>query len=744
MHKTHAKRRRDIKTKLMAAICMLLVSSIMMVSTTYAWFTLSTAPEVTGINTAVGANGNLEMALQPSVGHDAIAESTSGDGTGSLDTRNVTWGNLVDLSYAVGNQNYYGLDKITLNPSKLNAENGVLGAALLQTPSYGADGRVDGLVKNTVTSLFDTAVGNFPQTAGYGVRAIGNASGMTDRQLDYRNYKSDANTAISQATTLARNSLSNNGASLANIAIKHFLNTDATHTQTEIGYLRAIVDNLLGDGTTTNPGVIGNIENGYRYLIVAYGASATGAAKMNDETYMAFKSAVLGAATLDAAVSELTSRGVELPEGVADPIAKLATTKATVTTAKNELNALTGDAVAWSDLMVPMQKLVNISKLTLLDFPVSEAKEHIADIAANLNNLVLTMPSGGGVYADVADHCGDYFATIDLQVDIGEVMGGGSSGLATVKATMQTDSDVSLGYLNALAIVAADAGSPASAGGQVMPISDFYGYIVDLAFRTNASASNLLLQTTPEGRIYDAANSAEETMGHGSTMTFTSGSVDYTLDQMADLMDAIRVVFFTTNDNTILATAKLDMTEGNYTVSGGDTITANLYLYTTSAGGTTYNTATAEQIAAAKAGTEGAAALYTRAADSDTYTKVDDASTIVDDNSVTYYVEVNTLAGETMITNQADAVITALTQNTATPVSVLVYLDGENVTNADVAIGGYSMTGTLNLQFSSSANLVPMNYTPLMNQGNTQNNGTSNNPAETTTPATTESQAAGG
>ena len=64
------KRRRDIKSKLIAAICMLLVSSIMMVSTTYAWFTLSTAPEVTGINTSVGANGNLEMALLPMSGRN--------------------------------------------------------------------------------------------------------------------------------------------------------------------------------------------------------------------------------------------------------------------------------------------------------------------------------------------------------------------------------------------------------------------------------------------------------------------------------------------------------------------------------------------------------------------------------------------------------------------------------------------------------------------------------------------------
>ena len=98
MHKTHAKRRRDIKNKLMAAICMLLVSSIMMVSTTYAWFTLSTAPEVTGINTAVGANGNLEMALLPKDGELSSITSAAGDGVIAMEQRNITWGNLVDVS----------------------------------------------------------------------------------------------------------------------------------------------------------------------------------------------------------------------------------------------------------------------------------------------------------------------------------------------------------------------------------------------------------------------------------------------------------------------------------------------------------------------------------------------------------------------------------------------------------------------------------------------------------------------
>ena len=67
------------KKKLTAAVAMLLVSAIMVVSSTYAWFTLSTAPEVTGITTTVGANGNLEIALSPENGDAAGITSKVGD-----------------------------------------------------------------------------------------------------------------------------------------------------------------------------------------------------------------------------------------------------------------------------------------------------------------------------------------------------------------------------------------------------------------------------------------------------------------------------------------------------------------------------------------------------------------------------------------------------------------------------------------------------------------------------------------
>ena len=101
----------SIRKKLIAAIAMLLVASFMVASSSYAWFTLSTAPEITGIKTSVGANGNLEMAL-----YNGTEPTTGvGDSLANVLLKNLTWGNLVDLSDSA-----YGLDRITLLPSRLN------------------------------------------------------------------------------------------------------------------------------------------------------------------------------------------------------------------------------------------------------------------------------------------------------------------------------------------------------------------------------------------------------------------------------------------------------------------------------------------------------------------------------------------------------------------------------------------------------------------------------------------------
>ena len=76
----------------------------------------------------------------------------------------------------------------------------------------------------------------------------------------------------------------------------------------------------------------------------------------------------------------------------------------------------------------------------------------------------------------------------------------------------------------------------------------------------------------------------------------------------------------------------------------------------------------------------------------------------------------------------ADNKLTALTQNVAKKVTAIVYLDGDIVDNTMVANAASSMTGSLNLQFSSSATLKPMENTGMRDGGSTG----------TTTPVTYE------
>ena len=765
--KTQARRQRDIKSKLMAAIAMLLVSSIMMVSSTYAWFTLSTAPEVTGITTAVGANGNLEMALLPETGLLTDITSAAGDSVLADDRRNVTWGNLVDLS----NSTFYGMNDIILYPSALNVatweETGddkynpaSLAEALLKTPSYGADGRVAELLANTVTSTYDSTADSFPQNNEYGVRAVGAASGMTDRQLAYRNYRSAASTAMAQAKVYASQSLNTNGASLANIAMAHAVDANATHTQEDVASLKAIVNDLLG--TTEKTGVLQYIEEAYINYIIALGASQKSVeANIDDTKYKAFQSAVTSATDadedgmkIDDVVALLSTHSVTLPEVIGGAIEELIKTRGTVATALEELNNLTGETITWAQISTPLNKLAVTEAMEVNDIPVSDIKDNMSELVSSVTSgggLTVTMSTGGGVYADIADHCGNYNANITIE----NVSYGGIT-LDSMPARMQTNTSVNPVYLEAfgLAVNAAEApvNDTENGAGQVMPISEMYGYIIDLAFRTNAAESNLLLQQNGVDRIYSTNQNGVEqtvgegenkqtdtTMGNGATMSFTSTEASFTEAQVKELMKAIRIIFFDPDTRGVVATAKLDV--ANATTVGTE-VTAKIYIYTISGGSsyvpvsegathkevttTTYEEATAEQKADANI------TLYADNQGTKTVSRTDETYNA---ESV-YYVKVtNTTyepvtAGATDGTHKlvnagaevpsTDNVIMPLNQNVATKLSVLVYLDGNNIENKDVAYsGGTSVTGTMNLQFASSANLVPMEYASLMEQTGT-------------------------
>lgn len=651
MNKKMSKRQRDIKTKLMAAVCMLLVSSIMMVSTTYAWFTLSTAPEVTGIQTAVGANGNLEMALlNPTLqGADkklisdwgnAIESGTddSMDAANQLrSAANITWGNLVDVS----DTNTYGLNHVTLYPAQLNTATvdgkTQVGDRPLSRPVYGADGRISELKADTLTASY--ASGTFSLEDAFGVRAVGTASSMTAREMAHRAAISAAATASTNAKAAASGTLKTNGNVLAGMAITHVGSDTATFTYTQVNTIKTVVLALQSAHS--------NIEAALKWYVVAHNIAPT---TVSDSTYQAIQDEINGDT-----LAEIAADGYKytVPTGFAEAYAALTASQAKVTSALSTLNTALADGEAaeyeWSDFSNALNAIMDYNSMKLNGLAMDKVKEK--DDAGNYKNasviinamgkegLQLQMASGSGVFADIADFCGTYSATI-IFPDGTVVMGVGIGG---VEATMTTNAPKNPTWLtgirtNTSAFV--DSSSVASA----KSITDFYGYIIDLAFRTNAAGSHLMLQQTAIDRIYGEEGKNEDTLGGGANMTFTATN-EFGVPRVQALMGNLRVVFFDSDTREIIAYARL-------------------------------NTATAE----------------------------------VEGNAVTMKLAMCDAAGTWAATQQ----IAELKQNEAKAISVLVYLDGTSVTNADVAAtGSNSMVGTMNLQFASDAELAPMDYADL-------------------------------
>ena len=240
---------------------------------------------------------------------------------------------------------------------------------------------------------------------------------------------------------------------------------------------------------------------------------------------------------------------------------------------------------------------------------------------------------------------------------------------------------------------------PAAAGGGSSAITDYYGYAIDLVVRTNASNSNLMLQTTPTQRIYsDSTN--QETLGSGSKMIFAPGDQSLSSEQMQSLMSAIRIVFTTkeavaegstdTRDK-IVAIAGLDVSEAVSTADGGYEVSVKLLDYDWTVSYATDNTVSGIALDI----------------DEENKFKANDAT------------KANAFAQKLM----------ALNQNEATVLTAIVYIDGDYVDNADVATEGVSLNGALSLQFSSDAELVAMKNTELF-EGTGTDGSSSNTPAQ--------------
>lgn len=807
-----------LRKKLFSAGAMLLVASIMLVSTSYAWLVLSTAPEITGISTQVGANGALEIVLLDTASYNDLNTIAEMDVDESLEGReppvtvsNLQWGNLIDL----GNEDY-GLSAITLNPSRLAiqpfGEGHIISDVPLKTPIYNEDGRIIGLDKTSaISSVYEN--GKFPAAGeNYGVRAIGVAADMNEGQLGVNTARTILTSSMATAKTTASNTLKAQGDALGNVAVGVALGSATGFTKADVTALRD-----LGAGLKS---ALGSIETALRQVYVGYLYTQSMEAEALAAALAEVQDPSVSLTTIKAKYSAVTMPAVSGGGDVVDMLVNdLATVQTAINSCEEKINNTTKDSFVPDEIISLMSPLVNYNDMTMGGYKMDELKNMVSGgqydalfSIVSSGGLTVNVPTGSGILSDIADFAGNYTA----DVTVSGVSFGGFNNL-TVTATMATATTVNPLYLVTCGNTLKGYGASVNeAGGGASVLTDFYGYAIDLAFRTNAEASDLMLQTESAQRIYDESQN-EATQGGGSYMSFKSDA-GLSATKMAKLMSGVRVVFMD-HDKQVLAIAALDTQLGkNAYVTAAATYTAKSSVVvgdttiTPSADGSNYvgeiNKTTYDGLAdatvedtvntgkyvlgkdayepqggaampegkyavlkynnpqnsdyiteaeynalpsgltkmnysvIANGGEESYAALLdangavtSTTIDQATYEALPATPTITveadgtvkaklylysfsmvestaehEDDTVTHYT------GAIQLGNKlSSAAITALEENVPKQVTALVYLDGSVVNNSMVAANSsYSMTGVMNLQFASSAELVPMNNQALI------------------------------
>ena len=676
----------NIRKKFAAALVMLLIAAIMLISSTYAWFTLSTAPEVTGITTNVGANGNLEIALLNHTNFTSDAADLGvltnvGDSmeaaSQTIEQANGTWGNLIDLSPVS-----YGLPNIVLNPSALNITDAAttgstIGTTMLLAPSYGSDGRVMTVDKQTVTGQAQGT--SFTVADDYnGVRAIGVSSGITLRQSSYTNALANITVNMSRARSAAAASLVDNGANLGGLLMKIAAASDptsVTFTREEVEYILPMLAGL----ESANDYVL----TAAKYAALAYTFSAANTAELTDEQVSTISASALAADR--AGLASVT--GLVIPASVTAVLNQYDTAAAEIAAANTEYQNLTTganetkDSYSYSEVNSLINKLINKQYVSVggVTNPGRNDISELADVAMSGNPVEIVMLPGSGIYADIATNAGNYTAG-PMRVPVSY---SGLSMTLTVNMNAQGETPI---LLTEAIQAGQDAGSPGGTG--ATSIDDTYGYALDFGFRTNASASHLLLQQGGKQRVYNVDGQESQnalTQGQGSYVQFTSTNINtFSIEEMVRLMSALRVVF-----------AEPTISEGvtSYNILG---IAAPEVDITVDQG------TGAVSYSGEAVGTDGwkvQLAMYNYTAEP------------VNGN------EVKVVLGEKK-TGEDALTLCALEQNVGKKITVIVYLDGDVVDNTMVANAETSMNGTLNLQFASDVDLIPMENTDLRNGGN--------------------------
>lgn len=525
------------KKKIASTVILLVVCLAVLISASYAWLVISRAPAITGINTHIGTNGNLEIALLSDTTYmdPSLIRSSVGDSAAVKETifSNLTWGNLIDLS-----DESYGLRQIFMYPSRLNlaiggTNQGVVNNNMLMVPKFSMDGRINHFEANTLSAIFDKDAFTYHTTQQkYGVRGIGTVSNMTEQQSalaisrtlvkSYRTASINATESVWEA----------NGSKLLGIYIKYYTKNQTEFSKSDVAIIRDTASRMLG--------AVSYVDSALRQGIIGLGASVI----EDDDTFNTFKTNVANSVIPLSVI--IKSIPVSFPKGFSDWVAAVETDKRNLQEIIFFCDNLKGDNFRWNEISPQLFKLVDPSKTYINDDRFSSLNSSSKLFTDNK----LTLPAKSGIMSNMAEYNGNY-----------DVMFEYADGVNFEVRTMVTASSSHLEKVSDL-LSDCEAAKGDGLSGDV-DLKDIYGFAIDIAFRCNEE-TKLLLQTAPALRV-EGDKSNVQTQGEGSYMQFSSEQLKK--EQITSLMDAMRIAFVD-NQNHLLAVAKLNTS--NYDVIGNE------------------------------------------------------------------------------------------------------------------------------------------------------------------------------
>lgn len=692
-----------LKERLAAVALLLVVSTVMMISATFAWITLSRAPEVTGINTTISGNGNLEIALSDKDGKEpdvsAIGDSSATDGQ-TIQNANLTWGNLVNLTDG------YGLDNLTLRPAMLNM-NGLKNGSPLWGASYKEDGRIDKLQGDFAFTTWEEAHDGLaaafvvPTADAYGVRAISSVT--------YKNLSGD--TTFTEMWNEAERAGIAAGSAYTNIT------TNQAYMSSLSGLIGVYASGKIGgDNIVTD-----YVENFYNMMVDFQGAmDLEGEALAKEANIMQFLkqgqnyTPYTRETLLSASKASLTSNGIT--ENFINGY--LTNYKSDYNSLKSALNGMEvqvakardGQVIYWNNIAGYVNRLVDTGSCTLDGIAVSsigvsnalgflDGKTHEAVIHKGLL-YDFEKRNGANMYAaKLTVHVKGKVSIVKVDEDISANV---YTDLKDTGTNMFADDLAAIKKNNSGNYVGGDAVA-----------EDTYGLALDVWLRTNASNSiltlegNVLTETTYEdvktsynGQEYDVYTASVTVEGQTASIDviqvngkwLTLGGEEVTPNGTpAKKQNAVTTVTGVEGanrvwqDNPLLTDDSTTQGQGSFYIYYADTpedgaksleLMQNIKV--------AFVDGNNNFLAAASMDTENVYSLNGK-----------------------YYIPLKITQGGVSITDTSGNEIRGITmmpQNQAIRITALLYLDGTNLGN-DMVLANSDIQGKLNIQFGSTSAL---------------------------------------